>query len=81
MISVVAHHLLIDAHPVSKQQATASPVFFVQPYMMPYSMEYSFGQLGSAVLAVSLPSLLFTPSLLTGGAEETEELSTWCEPY
>lgn len=28
MISVIAHHLLIDAHPVSKQQATASPQFF-----------------------------------------------------
>jgi len=33
--------------------------------VMLYSMEYLFGQLGSAVLAASLP----TPSLLAGGAE------------
>ncbi|KAK4822228.1 hypothetical protein QYF61_011869, partial [Mycteria americana] len=32
--------------------------------MMPYGMEYPFGQLGSAVLAVSPPSFLCTPSLL-----------------
>jgi len=36
--------------------------------MMPYGMDYPFGQLGSAVPDVSPPSLLFTPSLFAGGA-------------
>jgi len=34
--------------------------------MMSYGMEYPFGLLGSAVLAVSPPSFLCTPSLLAG---------------
>ncbi|KAK4820316.1 hypothetical protein QYF61_022933 [Mycteria americana] len=35
--------------------------------MTSYGTEYPFGQLGSAVPAVSPPNLLCTPSLLTGG--------------
>jgi len=35
--------------------------------MMSYGMEYHFGQLKSAVPAVSPPNFLCTPSLLTGG--------------
>ncbi|KAK4829699.1 hypothetical protein QYF61_006074 [Mycteria americana] len=34
--------------------------------MTSYGVEYPFGQLGSAVPAVSPPSFLCTPSLLTG---------------
>lgn len=36
--------------------------------IMPYDLEYPFGQLGLAVLAVSLSIFLYIPSLLTGGA-------------
>ena len=32
-----------------------------------YGMEYPFGQFGSAVLAMSPPKILPTPSLLVGG--------------
>jgi len=47
-----------------------SSFFFPPLYMlsiMPYGMEYPFGQLGSAVPAVSPSRFLCTPSLLAGG--------------
>ncbi|KAK4817679.1 hypothetical protein QYF61_024908 [Mycteria americana] len=40
--------------------------------MTPYGMEQPFGQLGSAVPAVSPPNFLCTPSLLAGGAEQPQ---------
>lgn len=48
--------------------------FFPKLYimsMMPYGMGYSFGQLGSAVLPVSLPNCLCTPHFLVGRPVET----------
>ena len=48
--------------------------------MTPYGMEYPFGQLGSAVLAVSHHRSLCTPNLLTGGLVWGVERSlTWCK--
>ena len=46
-----------------------------------YGMEYPFGQFGSAVLAVSPPKLLPTPSLLLGGMLERSlgaVTKPWC---
>lgn len=47
---------------------------------MSYGAEYPSDQLGSAIRAVSLLYLLFTPILLAGGAEwEKESALTLCE--
>lgn len=43
---------------------------------MPYGLEHAFGQLGSAVLAVSPPSFLCSPRLLAGRAAWEGRL--WC---
>jgi len=43
---------------------------------MTYGMEYPFGQLGSAVPAVSPPDFLCTPSLLVVGWGE-EQKGPW----
>lgn len=45
--------------------------------MMPYGLEYPFGHLGSAVLAVSTPSSLCTSRpLLVGWGEEQKSLGS-----
>jgi len=58
-------------------QTSTSFFFFPRPYMLSmalYGMAYPFGQLGSAVPAVSPPNFLCTPSPLIGGAVwETEK--------
>jgi len=41
--------------------------------MMSYGVRYAFGQLGSAVPAVSPPNFLHIPSLNAGRAEWEEE--------
>ena len=51
---------------------SSSPSFLLLS-MTSYGMGYPFGQLGSAVPAVSPPNLLPTPSLLTGRAEQQKE--------
>ena len=62
---------------------TSLPSFFPQLYMlsmMSYGMEYPFGQLGSAVPAVSPPNLLCTSSLFTGRVGwEAEKALTLCK--
>jgi len=48
----------------------SAPSFFCQLYMLHmvlYGIGYPFGELGSAVLALSPPSFLCTSSLLAGG--------------
>ena len=70
MHNTVAHHSLTDAQLVPKQRS-APPNQFPPVYIlgiMSYGMEYSFGQFGSAVLAVSPPSFLCPSSLLAGWA-------------
>lgn len=48
--------------------------------MTSHGMEHLFGQLGSAVPAVSSPSVLCTSSLLSGGVVcEAEKALTLCE--
>ena len=48
--------------------------------MMSYSMEYHFGQLGSAVPAASPPTFSCTPSPLAGGVEwEAEKTLALCK--
>ena len=54
--------------PITLNYPTA--FFFPQLYalsMKPYGLEYPFGQMGPAVLAVPPPSSLCTPSPLAGG--------------
>ena len=58
-----------------------SPTSFFFPQlsmlsMMSYGLEYPFGQLGSAVPAVSPPSSLCTPSLLAGGVRSRNGLDS-----
>ena len=69
MYSAIAHHLLTDAQLVPKQQFPPTPlppVYILD--MTPHSMEYPFGQFGSAALAVSSPNFLCPSSLLAGWA-------------
>ena len=73
MHNAIAHHSPNDAQLVPKQQSAPPgqlpPVYILG--MMSYGMEYSSGQFGSAVLAVSPPSFLCpspSPSLLAGRA-------------
>ena len=69
MHSAIAHHLLTDAHPIPEQRShppdQLTPVDILS--MTSYGMEYPFGQLGSAVLAVLPPSFLCTSSLAERG--------------
>ena len=63
---------------------TSPPSFFFPQLcmlsMLSYGMEYPFGQLGSAVPAVSPPNFLCTPSLLAGGVGwGAEKALTQCE--
>ena len=70
MHNAIAHHSPTDAQLVPEQQFTP-PSQFLPVYrlgMTSYGMEYSFGQFGSAVLAVSPPSFLCPSSLLAGWA-------------
>ena len=70
MYNAIAHHSLTDAQLVPEQRS-ASPSQLPSVYtlgMTSYGMEYSFGQFGSAVLAVSPPSFLCPSSLLAGWA-------------
>jgi len=70
MHKAIAHHPLTDAQPVPKHRLL-SPDQLPLVYMFSmtsHGTEHPFGQLGSAVLAVSPPRLLCTPSLLLGRA-------------
>ena len=64
MHNAIAHHSPNDAQLVPKQRSTPpgqlSPVYILG--MTSYSMEYSFGQFGSAVLAMLPCSFLYTPA-------------------
>ena len=77
MHNAVAHHPLTDTQPVPKQQPP--PVGQFPPVLlfsvMPYHMGHPFGQLGSAVLAMSPPVFPGTPSLLSGRAAREAEKS------
>ena len=68
--NAIAHHSPSNAQLVPKQRSAPpgqlSPVYILG--MTSYGMEYSFGQLGPAVLAVSPPSFLCPSSLLAGWA-------------
>jgi len=74
-------HKQTDAQPVSKQQLLWKDYPLVLLLSMTsYGTEYPPGQLRSAVLAVTAPSLLPTPSLLTGRAkQDTETALTLCK--
>lgn len=56
--------ILMPNHSLSNGYLGKIPFQILLWSMMLYGMEYSFGQFRSAVWAVSLPSLLPTPSLL-----------------
>ena len=62
MHNAIAHHPLTNAQPFPKQRllppSQLPPVNVLS--MMLYVMEYPFGRLGSAVLAVPPPSFLCT---------------------
>ena len=63
MHNAIAHHLLDTAQSVPRHQPLPSgqlPLVLLFS-MMPYGVEYAFGQFGSAVLAVSPPSFLCPP--------------------
>lgn len=55
MHNAVAHHPLTKAQPSACSPWRTFPLVY-KLSMTPYGMEYPFGQLGSAVPAVSLPS-------------------------
>ena len=60
-------------------RTSSSSFFFLQLYMlsmMSYGTEYPFGQLGSAVPAVSPRSFLCTPNLLAGGVRSSKGLDS-----
>ena len=68
MHNAIAHHSPTDAQLVPEQRSASlgqfAPVYVLG--LTSYGMEYSFGQFGSAVLAVSPPSFLGLSSLLAG---------------
>ena len=69
MHNAIAHHLLTNTQLVPEWRslpAPLPPVYILG--MTSHGMEYSFGQFGSAVLAVSPPNSLCPSSLLTGWA-------------
>ena len=72
MHNAIAHHSPTDAQLVPEQRSAPPgqlpPVYILG--MMSYGMEYSFGQFGSAVLAVSPPSFLCPPAYLLAGQYE-----------
>ena len=69
MHNTIAHHLLTDAQPVTKEglcrPRQLPPVLFS---MMSYGMGHPFGQFGPAVLALPPLSFLCTPRFLAGRA-------------
>jgi len=68
--SLIITHQQTNAQPVPEQSLLwGNKPQFLLLSTVPYGKEYLFGQLGSAVPNVSLPSLLPTASLLTGDAE------------
>ena len=70
MHNAIAHHSPTDA-PLVPDQQSAPPSQLPSVYilgMTSYGMEYPFGQLGSAVLAVSPPNFSCPSSLLAGWA-------------
>lgn len=59
-----------DQDPATLQAtATSERLINLLPKMMLHGMEYPSGHFGAALLVVPLPSLLLTPSLLTGVME------------
>lgn len=62
-----ALHQVTSAQSVSQWQSPANLHSSLLLSLMPYGMEYPFGQLGSAVPAVFPHSFPCTLSLLTGG--------------
>ena len=69
-----------DKHHNSKHPPTSPQLILMS--MRSYGTEYSFSQLGSAVPAVSPPSFLHTPSLLTGRVVwEAEKALTLCKHH
>lgn len=77
-VKKIAHHIpQVDQCPTTLRttdtlEAKNIPFFFLYLFlfltMTAHSMEYPFGQFGSAVPAVFPPNLLPTPSLLSGQA-------------
>ena len=71
MPNAMVHLLLTDAQPDPKQwphlPGQLPPYLLLS--MMPYGLDYPFGQSGSPVRALSPPSSCCTPSLLAGRAE------------
>ena len=69
MHNAIAHHPLTDAQSVPEHQSLPAPLFLIYILgMTSHGMEYPFGQLGSAVLAVSPHNFLCPSSLLAGWA-------------
>jgi len=65
----IAYHPLTDAHRATKEPALPPGEFPVVLLfsMTSYGMEYPFGQLGPAVLAVSLPASCALPASSLAG--------------
>ena len=82
MHNAIAHDLPTDAQLVPEQRSPPGqlpPVYIL--VMTSHGMQYPFGQLGSAALAVSPPSFLCPSSLLAGWAREAEKSLTWYKHY
>ena len=67
MQSLTTHGPMPSQFPSSDPPLPANPPVYILG-MMSYGMEYSFGQFGPAVLAVSPPNVLCPSSLLAGWA-------------
>ena len=63
-MKTTAYHHPTDAQPVPEQWPPYQLSLVLLLSMMPYGTEYPFGQLASAVPAVSPPNFLSTPCLL-----------------
>lgn len=70
---------LMPSQPPSRWPPQTSPTVLLLS-MMPRGVEYPSSQLESAVLAVSSPSSLWTPSFLTGGVRWEAGNAAMCKP-
>lgn len=67
---------LTDAHPVPEQMSPSGQSSqFLLSHMMSYGMKYLFGHFEPAVLSLSPPRFLCTPSLPTDRAAQEAEKS------
>lgn len=75
MYSTFAHYTLTNDKPIPNQQPPCSKLIPVLLFhVIPYGIEYPFGQFGSAVLFFPLPGCCASPDSMLAGQCETMKI-------